>query len=287
MRKVFITLLVPALLFLSSCGRDEGLSLEEQLALDIVEIDRYLDDNNIDAQIHSSGIRYVETAVGTGRSPISGEIAVIKYDLSVIGSEDIIGLSEYGDSFILDNNMFRALFITLQEMKEGGKWTIYASSVYGAGERGTSLIPPGSNLLINIELLSVVRNEDEQFAADLAVIDGFLTDNDIQNVLIHESGIRYTVQRSGNGASPTLEDVVTVSYRGNFLNGIIFDQNAQATFGLNSLIEAWKIMIPTMKQGDKISIYAPSRLCYGTMGNQSILPNTNLVFEIDLLSIEE
>ena len=51
-------------------------------------------------------------------------------------------------------------------------------------------------------------------------------------------------------------------------------------------------MIPTMKPGSSITIFAPSRYCYGTRGNVDavgnvIIPsNTNLVFDIGLVSID-
>lgn len=45
-------------------------------------------------------------------------------------------------------------------------------------------------------------------------------------------------------------------------------------------------MVPTMKVGGKIVIYAPSQYCYGTGGAGSISPNSNLIFEIELISIE-
>ncbi len=280
------------ILIFVSCGGDDGLSFEEQLAIDIATIDSYLDENNIDAQIHSTGIRYVNRTEGTGRTPMPTEVVVIRYDLVLLGTDEVVGLSEFGDSFIMDDNLMRALFFLLQEMKEGGEMTIYSPSGYAFGGASNSLIPPNSNIEINVELLSVIRTEAEQFAADTAIIDRFLDANEI-DALIHPTGIRYTVLSVGSGDSPDPSGQVNISYEGRLLNGRVFDQSLEGTsFSINRLIEAWQIMIPTMKPGGRITIYAPSTYCYGPdgaldgFGNVVIPPNANLIFDIDLIAIE-
>lgn len=125
----------------------------------------------------------------------------------------------------------------------------------------------------------------EQFEIDVEVIDSFLEENDIQ-ADIHPSGIRYVTSVSGGGISPSSTDNVTVKYKGLLLNGTVFDQSSSATFNLTGLIPAWQIMIPEMNVGGKITMYAPSGYCYGTRGSgSSIPPNTNLIFEVELLDV--
>ena len=102
---------------------------------------------------------------------------------------------------------------------------------------------------------------EEQLRIDLEVIDAFLDASDIETE-IHESGIRYTVDRVGDGISPTREDAVIVKYRGTFLNGEEFDGNdIGVPFDLGGLITALQVMIPEMMEGGKITIYAPSIYC--------------------------
>lgn len=125
----------------------------------------------------------------------------------------------------------------------------------------------------------------EQQAKDVAEIDNYLEENQI-DAQVHESGIRYMVKIKGGGQSPKASDIVKVKYKGYFFSGQTFDaNNTGISFRLSQLIDAWKLMIPEMQEGGKITIYAPSRYCYGKTGSGSIPPNSNLIFDIELLAV--
>lgn len=126
---------------------------------------------------------------------------------------------------------------------------------------------------------------EEQFSIDTELIDQYLMENDI-DAKTHASGIRYVDDVVGGGISPTINDRVKVKYKGYLLDGTVFDENSQGfTFSLSRLIPAWQIMIPEMKVGGKMTIYAQSGYCYGTRGSGSIGPNESLIFEIELVSL--
>ncbi|MEP5610905.1 MAG: FKBP-type peptidyl-prolyl cis-trans isomerase [Cyclobacteriaceae bacterium] len=130
------------------------------------------------------------------------------------------------------------------------------------------------------------RSFDEQLAIDIEFIDIYLEENTI-TALEHESGIRYVITEEGTGSSPAATDVVTVKYEGRFFSSVVFDSNDEGiSFPLFQLIDAWKIMIPIMKEGGKMTVYAPSGYCYGMGGTSGIPPNASLIFDIELISIE-
>lgn len=272
------------LVFLASCG-DDGFTFEEQLALDIAAIDRYLETNGVDAEIHESGIRFVATYQGDGVAPDLGGYVVMHTDFAVLGATDSLSTSEYGASFIIDNaDYLLALSLMLPEMNEGGEMTIYAPSGYCFGESSSSSIPANSNIVFDLKLEKVVA---DQFSADTVIINNYLEINEIE-AIEHSSGIKYVVQTEGTGDSPELGDEVQVTYEGRFLTDEVFDQTTTTdgiNFELSGLIEAWQIMIPEMQVGGEITIYVPSTYGYGTTGNGSIGPNTVLVFDIGLLAI--
>ncbi len=284
MKNILLVLFSAFLLF--GCGKDSDAdTFEEQLALDLISIDDYLAENNITHQIHSSKIRYVLSEKQEGKSPsIKNEVAVRYQSFLLTGekvAEDTIGLT------VSVANSIQAWRHMILEMKEGDVLTMYAPSVYCFGATGRRNVPPNTNLIFEIELLYVIENADEQFSAELAIIDEYLDESEIDHE-VNESGIRYVVSKTGTGNSPATNKTVSVRYKGTFLNGVVFDSNETgATFTLDDLIEAWQIMIPTMKLGGKITIYAPSRYCYEAKGNSIIPPNTTLVFEIELLQIDE
>lgn len=105
------------------------------------------------------------------------------------------------------------------------------------------------------------------------------------------SGLMYRVIKEGSGASPKVEDTVTVNYRGTLIDGTEFDSSAKAgkplTTRVGALIKGWTEALQLMKPGAKWELYIPSDLAYGPNGSgQRIGPNSALVFEVELLSVE-
>lgn len=129
-------------------------------------------------------------------------------------------------------------------------------------------------------------SNEEQFNLDLELIDEYIIENDIQDVLIHASDIRYTINETGSGISPKASDVVKVDYTGKFLeSGVVFDSNSGTEFILNGTISGWIIMVQEMKEGDVFTIYLPSFYAYGRNGSGSIPPNSVLIFDIKLIRV--
>ncbi len=108
------------------------------------------------------------------------------------------------------------------------------------------------------------------------------------------SGMQYKILSSGPSSEerPTVLDVVKVHYRGSFIDGRVFDssyqRNEPTVFPLNRVIAGWAEILQLMKVGDKWQVFIPPYLAYGEMGfGQEIGPNTALVFEMELLAINE
>lgn len=286
MKKSFILLSIASLLVIG-CSKDDEVTFEEQLAIDLAIIDKYLADNEIDAQIHESEIRYQMTQEGDGEVPAIGDPIVAKFKGFLLNGNEFAE-SKYGNTFTLDASIIQAWSLMLPEMKEGGKMTIYTPSGYAFGPGGNSLIAPNSILIFEIELLRVIDGPQAQFAADTTIIEEFLLDNEI-DAIVHPTGIRYTVENVGIGNSPDRSDQVVAAYQGFFLEGGSFDSNPDgALFALSNVIEAWQIILPEMKEGGKVTIYSPSRYCYGENGDGRgvILSNTVLGFDIELIRVQ-
>ncbi|MEO1253843.1 MAG: FKBP-type peptidyl-prolyl cis-trans isomerase [Bacteroidota bacterium] len=275
-----------AIIFISGCGNDqEGPSFEEQLAIDIEAIDDYLTDNNIDAEVHSSGIRYIINQDGTGENPRVGDDIAIKHSVSFLDNT-ALGGDTIGLTINLSPPTIEAWRLMIPEVSEGGSITFYTPSGYAFGTRGNGAIPSNSILTYDVELLAIVENEDEQLEIDTLIIAEYLEEKNISSQT-DDSGIRFRVITEGSGVFPDPGDEIVVKYEGRFLNGNVFDSNdIGIQFPLQNLIEAWKIMIPKMREGGKIEIYAPSRYCYSTSGTIGIPPNTILAFEIELVEVK-
>jgi len=105
-----------------------------------------------------------------------------------------------------------------------------------------------------------------------------------------QSGLMYRVLKAGTGApvaSP--DDMVTVTYKGQLINGKVFDQTKPgktATFTAGNLIPGWVEALSLMKEGDTWELVIPPELGYGSDGaGDAIPPNETLVFTMTLIKV--
>jgi FKBP-type peptidyl-prolyl cis-trans isomerase FklB len=120
----------------------------------------------------------------------------------------------------------------------------------------------------------------------------FLAKNKLRKeVITTHSGLQYEIIKKGNGALPTNSSTVKVLYKGSRIDGSIFDENLKAdqamTFKLSDVIKGWTEAIQLMPVGSKFKIYVPQELAYAQVKHGEIKPFSTLIFEIELLSIED
>jgi len=106
------------------------------------------------------------------------------------------------------------------------------------------------------------------------------------------SGLQYKVVKAGTGKKPKATDTVVTHYKGTLLDGTEFDssykRNQPATFKVNGVIRGWTEALQLMEEGAKWILYVPAALAYGDRGaGQQIGPNATLIFEVELVSIQE
>lgn len=95
----------------------------------------------------------------------------------------------------------------------------------------------------------------------------------------------------GDGEEVRAGATITAHYTGALCkNGIIFqsshDMGQAITFGLNQVIDGWKLGVPGMKVGGTRRIVIPAEQAYGEHSPAPNIPaNSDLVFDIDLVAI--
>ncbi len=114
---------------------------------------------------------------------------------------------------------------------------------------------------------------------------------DFPNAKTTASGLMYIVLKEGTGKKPMATDKVNVHYTGSFLDGKVFDSSVERgepiSFGLNQVIKGWTEGVQLMQEGAKYKFFIPSDLAYGQAGAGGVIPpNTDLIFEVELLKIE-
>ena len=121
----------------------------------------------------------------------------------------------------------------------------------------------------------------------------FLNENkDKPGVKVTESGLEYEIIKEGKGKIPGPNDKVKCHYKGTLIDGTVFDSSYDrgepAVFPVNGVIKGWVEALQMMPVGSKWKLYIPSNLAYGERGSQpKIGPNETLIFEIELLDIED
>jgi FKBP-type peptidyl-prolyl cis-trans isomerase FklB len=160
-------------------------------------------------------------------------------------------------------------------------------------------------LMTEEEIVETLTNFRKEFVAkkqELAKQQGeknkkegeaFLAENGKkEGVKTLPSGLQYKVIKPGSGKKPKAEDLVTVHYRGTLIGGTEFDSSYRrgkpATFPANRVIPGWTEILQLMEEGAKWEIFIPSNLAYGERGaGDEIGPNATLIFEIELISVQE
>lgn len=123
--------------------------------------------------------------------------------------------------------------------------------------------------------------------------EAFLTVNKTkEGVITLPSGLQYKILQEGNGPKPAATDTVLVNYRGTLLNGTEFDSSYKrgqpAPLGVTGgIIKGWTEALQLMPVGSKWELFIPPDLAYGPPGRPPVIgPNSTLVFEVELLSIQ-
>lgn len=139
----------------------------------------------------------------------------------------------------------------------------------------------------------VKQEAEEKRIGDQNMTEGqqFLAANKTkEGVVTLPDGLQYKILTQGTGPRPTADDTVVCNYRGTFINGTEFDssykRNQPATFPLKGVIKGWTEALQLMPVGSKWQLYIPSDLAYGPGGRGPIPPNSTLIFDVELISIQ-
>lgn len=158
----------------------------------------------------------------------------------------------------------------------------------GLSNDGTEMSGDEANQILNVFFTDLQQKAAE---ANKKVGEAFFTENAKRDeVITLESGLQYEVLNEGNGKKPAGEDQVKCHYHGTLIDGTVFDSSVDrgepAVFGVNQVIKGWVEALQLMPIGSKWKLYVPSDLAYGAQGaGQAIGPDTNLIFEVELLEI--
>lgn len=232
-----------------------------------------------------TGLKYYDIVEGEGDSPVSGQDVVVEYAAWLQDGEEYIASSAtLGEplTFALDSEMgvFPGWNEGVATMKPGGKRYLVIPPELALGAEGGGRIPPNATLLMEVELLEV-----KPLLLPTEIDEGDFTET--------ESGLRYYDIVEGDGAEATPGSTVTVDYTGWLTDNVKFDSSLDSgvpfpfTLNTGAVIPGWDEGVAGMKVGGKRQLIIPAELGYGDTGSGTIPPGATLVFEVELLDVQE
>ena len=121
----------------------------------------------------------------------------------------------------------------------------------------------------------------------------YLLNNKSQaGVVETKSGLQYQVLSEGTGTQhPAARDTVKVHYHGTLIDGRVFDSSVDRgqpiSFALNQVIKGWTEGVQLMVVGEKTRFFIPANLAYGNRSMGVISSGSVLIFDVELLAINE
>ena len=114
----------------------------------------------------------------------------------------------------------------------------------------------------------------------------------MENVIKKDNGLRIIVNKEGYGPIPKEGQTVVTHYKGYLEDGTVFDssynlnQPFEFPLGQGRVIKGWDESFAEMKGGTEATLVIPSDLAYGQRAMGAIPANSNLIFDVHLVSIK-
>jgi FKBP-type peptidyl-prolyl cis-trans isomerase FkpA/FKBP-type peptidyl-prolyl cis-trans isomerase FklB len=129
---------------------------------------------------------------------------------------------------------------------------------------------------------------DVEKAASAAFANGIAAEAGAERTA---SGLVFVPITEGDGPMPAASDTVLVHYHGTLRDGTVFDSSVDRgepiTLSLAQVIPCWTEGVQKLKVGGKARLVCPSDIAYGDGGAGEIPGGATLVFEVELLGIED
>ncbi len=236
-----------------------------------------------------SGIYYAIENEGTGKNPQLADMVTTHYKGTFLDGKQFDSSYDRGEpaTFPL-GQVVKGWQEAIPLLKIGGKGTFIIPSGLAYGAQGRPGMPPNSVLAFDVELIDIF-DQEKQKEKDEEIIAKYVADNKL-DMKKTDSGIYYTIEKTGKGKNPTLENSVVAHYKGTFLDGKQFDSSYDrgepTSFPLTGVVKGWQEAIPLLKPGGKGKFIIPSGLAYGPMARPGIPANSVLIFDVELKEVK-
>ncbi len=273
-----IILLISPVLF-TSCLKDDS-DYEKQVKIDDLNIQTYLQEHNITAQKHYSGIYYRKiTENNTGTSLTRNNVVSFYYTIQRIqsatsssyfpGTEPIESISrENGDKplqfALLTNTMIpQGLDYGISLMKVGEKYQFFIPSYLAYGSYACAFFPANSNFMVEVEVVGV-NTETEIDDIQLDSIQNYANIK-YPNHQKFASGLFFVDSLPGTGDKPFFGSMVEIDFTRKYLDESIIKSVTGSSFYLDNrqAVKGLEEGLKLMKEGGSAIMIMPSKIGFG------------------------
>ena len=216
---------------------------------------------------------------GSGPAVEATDIVVVRARYALAGSGQIFFQPAAGEDGSLPSR-------TLSPDSFCSFWPEALTGLRAGGKRRL-LLPEAEVVTCDLPIDGWVEAEDLVIEVELAgIVDRAFTSLAPRRDPIGELDIEDTVV--GEGREVAAGDSVVANYIGILASdGTIFDSGEEASFSLNGVIAGWREGLVGMRVGGTRILSIPAAQAYGQNGQGSIPPNADLIFQVELVGIEQ
>jgi len=235
----------------------------------------------------ASGLQYIITTPGQGAQAQAGQLVSVHYK-GMLKSDSSKFDSSYdrGKPFEFPLGAGRVIQgwdegISLLNVGTKATLIIPAALAYGPADR--TGIPANSDLIFEVELVSMREQPKPAEAYDITGIEEQTTESGIKYYKLHEVE---------EGVNPVDGQTVSMHYALYLADGKKLDsswdrgQPLGFQLGVGQVIPGWEEGVKLMKIGEKMRMILPSSLGYGEQGNGPVPPNAELIFDMELVGVQ-
>lgn len=293
---------------------NEEARLEERKAQESIDLQEYLEANNITVEPTAEGLYFISEKKGSGKSPQNGEMVSIHMSVSLINGTKIFSSHDRGEPIEFEfGKKFdtQGLELGVGLMNKGGKAKLLVPSSlgYGAEKRG-QMVDSYSTIVYDVELVNIrslesYQKEQAKLKKDREQAEEQVKEQEKKKITQYikdqglegrpsMTGLYYIETEAGTGAQAEAGKTVKVHYKGTLFDGKKFDASYDRgepysfVLGQGQVIKGWDEGIARMKAGGKAVLIVPSWLAYGKRGaGGDIGPDTPLRFDVELVEVVE
>lgn len=225
-------------------------------------VQEYIQEKGLSTEQTKDGFHFVLTKKGKGNFAKKTDSVTLTY------------LKKTANDSILESVTVPTMF-ALRKLEK--HWVSVLQKVE-EGSQGQIIISDDGEVIIYEFKIDKVRTYSQ--AKNEETITQYLAENHLVAESL-DSGLYYVILEKGDlEAKPTLQNSVTVSYKGYSLDGKVFDKSkSPITFPLSALILGWQQGIPLIGKGGIVQLFVPAHLAY-----ESAPPSNNgvIVFDVRL-----